>query len=945
MCKFTHLHTHTDASPDGLGTTGNLIKTAAELGFDSLAMTDHGTLANSVKFWSECKEYDIKPILGLEAYMLWEGQRYHVTLNALNEEGFNNLIRMSNLAHENWTSGYPLMTIDHMGAYSKGVAAFSGCPASPIHSGTYEDGLKWAADMKEVFGENFYAELMFVMDEDVVSRPLEIADELDLKIIVTNDVHFPKNGQQAIHKIMTECRKGYNYESSELWLKNYDQMVDTGLKYFDGKDLKQWLQNSYEFSESVENWNMYAKPNLPEATELVKEFYIDLSNAYLDDIENRDIEEVTIRTNRKNYELEILEGSDFIDYFAIIYHLVKYAKERDILVGPGRGSAASSYILSLLGVTGLDPIHHNLPFERFMNPMRKEYPDIDLDFDSERRQEVLNYANERWGAVPIATYSHYSHKILTNDLGRILGISQPITKEAADKGKESDAFELFVNQHPKALEAYEAMEGQIRHKGKHAGGMIITDKVIPIERVGDNLVAAWTEGLEDRHLGAVGVVKADALGLQALAQIHRMKKETGLKVDFVDPEDPSLSKVYEIFQTGDVLGIFQWTGSDGIRKLTMDICPTEFADLVVINSLYRPGALDAGTAMKYPEFKLSPRKIHPLIDDILEETNGAIVFQEQVMGIIQTILGGTLAEADLARRLIFKPKHGDPKWEKEIDNLKNNFVDSGISKGIDKHQINNIWAEIFTHSRYSFNKSHSASYSIIAFTMAYYKMYHPEVFYSVMMTTDTANVQPYLIESVSKGITYKMPNINNPFFEYKFEDGTINIPINIVNYISSDSAEYIKNEFDENGPFKSYADFDDRIPGKKCTSRAIKYLYYLNAFEGLDGELTDIGRFKELPELPEAAERQMEALGFIIPSEKVANAIINSTEEDPIGFVKDWKDKTNKRGNAYRVYYLSPYGSFWTDDKSKIKKIEKGMLIAVNKTSYGKGSRVKKLKW
>jgi DNA polymerase-3 subunit alpha len=940
--NFVHLHTHTDSSPDGLGTVDKLVDRAVELGFSSLAMTDHGTLANTITFWSECQRVGIKPILGLEGYMLWNGNRHHITLNALNKVGFENLVRLNNVSHENYQNSRPLMTIDMMDKYSAGIAAFTGCPASPIHHGSYNDGLVWAGTMSEIYKKRFYGELMFVMDEDVVNRPLKISKELGLPILVTNDVHYPFQNQHKAHKIMTECRKGYSYNSERLWMRSPLEMLTAGTSLFDEGDVASWMNNAYEFGESVEKWDIYSKPNLPEAKAIVADFYNSLESSYWADVEHKAPEQSAICRDRYNYELKILEDADFIDYFAILYDIVKFAKSKDIPIGPGRGSAASSYLLYILGVTGIDPIVHELPFERFMNPMRKEYPDVDLDFCAYRRHEVIEYAAKRWGAFPIATYSHYSHKALVNDLGRNLKIDGDLTKLAGEKGPDSDEFNKFISSNPDAKIAYESMEGQVRHSGKHAGGIIITDQVVPIENIGGTLVAAWTEGYA-KQLSKAGVVKFDILAVLALTQIDMMQKMTGLKEFRPNPEDHP--DVFRVFQDGDVLGIFQWTGSDGIRNLTMRIAPSTFYDLTVINSLYRPGALDAGTAEIYPDLIKNPRKIHPKVDGILEKTNGAIVFQEQVMGIIQTVVGGTLSEADLARRLIFKPRPGQIEWENAVKQMHEDFFTKGEDNGIDKKSLALLWSEIMTHSRYSFNLAHAASYSLLAFEMAYFKLYHPTVFYAVMMSTDVGNIQSYMIEATLKEIEFLPPHINSPFGDFTIEGKCIRMPLSIVGSLSSNSAEAIRNNYEEKGPFKSYADFDDRITGRQCTQKAIKYLWWLGAFDGVDGELTDIKRFKELPESVTRVEAQMDALGFVIPNMAVAKLISTASDDyAAVGYVKGWKDKVNKRGNTYRVYSLAPYGSFWIRDEDKMNKIVKGMLVKAEKNKWGMASSITSLK-
>lgn len=937
---FTHLHVHSDISPDGLGTVNNLVKSAKEKGFKSMAITDHGSLGNHVSFWSACQDYDIKPIFGLEAYLQWNGNRHHITLNSRTKKGFETLIDLSNEAHKNYTSGFPLMTADMMQQYNEDIYLFTGCPVSPIHAGSLADGANFVGTMCDIFQNRVYVEMMFVLNEDLTSRPLAIAKQFNLPIVVTNDVHFTDQRLSSVHTVLTDCRKGYSYNSEELYMKTANEMLKNGSRFFDEKEVIKWMATAYDFSQSVEAWSMVNKPRLPKAQKAVRTLHKTLETALQNDLDKYTIPIQKQRYERFNYELKTLEDLGFVDYFAILLDIVNYAKSEGVLIGPGRGSAAGSYILYLLGITSVDPIEHGLYFERFLNPARKEYPDVDLDIESDERQKVLEYANNRWGAIPISTYSRYSHKSLVNDLGNYFKIDKQLTKEAG----ESDESKAFLRMCEKSIlmrPSYDAMIGQIRHAGKHAGGAIITDQKIPIEKRGDYLVAAWTEGLESKDLSKIGVVKYDILGVSALSQIKAMRKQTGKIAP--KPKDYWDNVFVEVFQKGDTAGVFQW-GSDGIRKLTMDIVPKNITDLTIINSLYRPGALDAGTAMKYPEYILNPRLIEPRIDEVLKETKGVLVFQEQVMSIFALITGGSLVDADLSRRIIFKPKIGDPKWEKQVKELHDMFMEKGLLNGFEIKILELVWSEIYTHSRYSFNRAHSAAYAHIAYEMAWFKLNYPLTFYSVMLQYDIDMQQLYLFELVSKGFKLSVPHINKSIQEYTFDGNTIFLPLNIVKFLSEDKASTIVKEREENGVFKSFEDFRKRISKRDCNARVCKLLYKLGAFDGITGDpkvlFVDDGVEQTLEEL------QIEILGFVLPTKTVADYIKKHENEDNIvvGFIHDFKDKKNAKGKGYRVYYCLPNGMFWSNDPDTIAKIKKGDFLKVYKNNWGKEVKKQRVK-
>lgn len=939
--KYNHLHCHTEMSPDGLGSVENFVKYARELEFDAIAMTDHGTLGNAVSFWAACEYQGIKPIFGNEIYLEWTGKRHHLTLNSLSKVGFNNLIKINNLSHENWVSGYPLTTIDMLSANSKDIAFFSGCPASPMYEGSFSDGSNFIGVMYDIFGqENSYIEFMFM--RETVERAFEMQKRFGLKSLVTNDVHFTKKSFSKAHKIMSECRSGFSYESSNLFMKSPIEMYDSGLSYFGDEFVNALMTETVNFAERVEKWSMKASPKLPNVSHLVPKMIEDILVGFEEDIKRVGEDCRSERKNRLEYELKILDSTGFFEYFAILYDIISFAKMNEIVIGPGRGSAAGCYALYLLGITGIDPIKYDLYFDRFLNVSRKEYPDVDIDIESDRRGEVIAYSKAKWGALPIATYSTYNHKVLVHDLARHFKLDRSVADNAADAGPESKLFEDFTALHPELKTTYDAMSGQIRHIGKHAGGIIITDQPVPIERNGQELVGAWVEGITAKQLTTVGIVKYDMLGLQSLSQLAMMRKLSGIDFEKLEPEDDL--KPLELFRKGDVFGIFQWTGSDGIRELTVNIQPTTFTDLAVINALYRPGALDAGTAQKYPDYKLHPRKFHSRIDKILEETYGIIVFQEQVMAIFAEIVGGTMVDADMARRVIFKTKVGDPVWEKSLVDLTKKFFDSGKSEGFSAIMLDQIWSEIQTHSRYSFNRAHAAAYAKVAYWMAWFKYYKPDIFYSAMLSYDRENAQGYVLEMVRRGVNIAFPKISRPTLKVEPDKtGGVILPISVIKGVSEATSSKIIDEFERGGPFLSLEDFEKRVPKRNCNTRVRTNLRFVGAFDGLAGDKKKF--FGTDDDVNFDITTQLEVLGFIIPSKNVVEYIDETASDNVVcGFVSSWHDKVNKSGKRYRVYRLSPSGMFWSNSEERIEKIKKGDLLKVRKNGYGKEMETKRVK-
>lgn len=703
--QTTPLHLHTDASlKDGLGSLDRMIERAKSIGVMQMAITDHGSLANAVAFSIQAKAAGIKPILGTEGYIAVDGKIGHITILASGQDGWLNLVHLNNAAHAS-EFRTPAFTVDQLEHYNKGLIILTGCVASPLNEMSEHDALVLGARLKGTFQDRLFAEVMFVADQDTWSRPLLLAKKLALKTVLTNDTHFAYQTDAQFHPMLTQMRAGFSYNSAQLWLKSGRELLariramDRAIEF---NTALSWITNGNELGQRIEEVNLARNPSLPVVSRDADKELLRLVQKGFAEKKAMFVESERVYRERAIEELDVIKTMGYSSYFLILVDLLTHAKESGVRVGAGRGSGAGSLVLWLIGITQIDPIRYDLSFDRFLNRHRRGMPDVDVDLDSENRDSVLEYARGKYGALPIATYSRYSHKSLVHDLARAMRIPSETEEELADSGQDSAIFSQVCEEFPGFEGAYDAMIGQIRHKGKHAGGVIISDVVVPIERVAkDVLSVAWTEGAENQ-LSYAGLVKFDLLGLSALSTLRRLEEKYKIKAPapYEDP-DP-----FHIFRSGDLAGIFQFSGSAGIRNLTVAVQPDSLDDLTAINALFRPGALDAGTALKYPEYKREPRKVPEIFELILRSTYGIIVYQEQMMAIIQQAIGGTLAEADLARRVITKggKKTDDPKHIAELNALRDAFVAGCIAQGLTKTEAVDWWGELETHGRYSFNR-------------------------------------------------------------------------------------------------------------------------------------------------------------------------------------------------------------------------------------------------
>lgn len=938
MCQncnenFVHLHVHSDASKDGLGPVKRLVKRAKESGFSSLALTDHATLINAVSFTREAEKNGIKPILGYEGYVAFDNQIGHITLLANGNEGFKSLVNLGNIAHRS-NYKYPAFTIDELLKNNKGLFVLSGCMASPIHRLPTNEAIALASKLKSTFQDRFYIEVMTVNDDSAVwEKMLKLSQDLKIPKVLTNDVHFQNRDDYRIHHILTQIRAGFDYSSKNLWLmqrKDLEARIrELGLSV---DKFSEAMDNTVLLADRLQSVNLKNNPTLPHWPNAMQELTNQVNNQLMFYVSKNSPSYNEYKT-RLDYELGIIKDCGFETYFMILQDVINWSKKNGIRVGDGRGSGAGSLVLFFLGITGIDPIEFNLSFERFLNPERIGFPDVDTDFASSGRDKVIDYVFNKWGAYPVATVSTFSHKSLVHDLCRQYNVHD---KEAEakiadapdinDEFKDLPEYQNIIKINPDLDYAYDTLKGQIRHTGKHAGGFVITEVDVPFERAGDTLVAAWTEASNDeQNLSYAGVVKYDLLALTALDVLDRLEKKFKKRAEKPFTNSP----VFDLFKSGDTFGIFQFAGSSGIIEMTKAVAPNDIEDLIAINALYRPGALNSGAAAHFPEYRKNPRKIHTLVDDILEPTYGIIVYQEQFMNIYARMVQGNLAQADLARRVITKSKLGDKEWELSVLKLQESFINGGLSQGVDRSVLDMLWGEIITHTRYSFNRSHSVCYSSLAYETAWWKYYHPVAFYAEVLNVDPSESATYLFDIAMHNINIVPPHVNHSSFEYEYDEDKreIYMPLNSVKFLGENAAKAIIAARNMSGDFISLADFVSRLPTKIVNSRSRKSLFALGSFNGISGSTEDLKITNDV-DITKWQENQKQYLGFVLPNEKVIGFIKNNTAgKQYAGMITSKKDKKSTYdGASYTSFRCMPEKGCWSRD-DLIRSLEVGDIV------------------
>ncbi len=881
MADFVHLHNHTDFSlQDAAQSVQMMCDRVDDLGMDTIAVTEHGNLFSMIPFYKKAQKTGINSILGCEIYVsagkhtersVGKGGNawgyHHLVLLCMNETGYKNLMKLVSIGYLDGFYYKPRVDKDLLRQYNEGLIATSACLAGEVTryaaQGDYECCKQAAIEYMEIFPDRFYIELQnHNIPEELASHEIlkKVAKELNIPLVATNDNHYCLEEHWEAHDVLfclgtskdRNDPKRHRYEPRQFYIKSADEMYQLF------KDTPEALENTLRIAEQCSvNIPMgeYHLPNFPipevAGTESPDEYLRIICELGLKERYPVITPEIQ---QRLDFELGVIKKMGFAGYFLITQDFVKYAKTNLIPVGPGRGSAAGSIVAYCTGITDVDPIKYNLLFERFLNPDRVTMPDIDIDFCIEGRENVINYIKDAYGhdsVAQIITFGTMKAKSSLRDVGRVLGLSYGevdriakmvpdelgITLKDAEKKNPDFAKVAEIDEtHKELLDYSKVLEGMHRHASTHAAGVVISPgpltDYVPLYKhpsTGDVATQVEMTGLED-----LGLLKLDFLGLRNLTVIDKacqmVKQNHGVDVD-IDKLDLHDEKVFNFFAQGRTVGIFQFE-SNGMQEYLKQLKPTCIEDLIAMNALYRPGPMQ-----NIPEFiarKNGESKIeymHPKLEPILKETNGIIVYQEQVMQISQEIGGFTLAQGDMMRRAMGK---------KKIDlmaSFKIDFVDGALAQNIDKKIATEIFDLLEKFAQYGFNKSHSTAYAIVAYQTAWLKAHYPAEFMAANMTSvinNTDDVVKLIHEARAMEISILPPDVNSSYAEFRpTKDGNILFGLSAVKNVGTKAAQIIAEHRDEKGAFKTLFDLC-KIEGN-VNRKVLESLVQVGACDELSG--------------------------------------------------------------------------------------------------------------
>ncbi len=883
---FTHLHLHTEYSLlDGAAVIKNLIPRAKELGMDSIAITDHGAMFGVMEFYHACIEAEIKPIIGCEVYTSARGmtekdpdkdkQQGHLVLLAKNNQGYQNLIK---LVSRGYTQGFyykPRVDKELLREFAGDIIALSACLAGDVQrkllDRDYEGAKREALEYLDIFGQgNFFLELQDQgLPEEVMILPdlKRLHEETGIPFVATNDVHYVRKEDAKAHDVLLCVQTATNvddenrmrFPNDEFYLKSEKEMRTL----FSG--IPEACDNTQKIAERCNVTFEFGQIHLPEFEPpkgfTTKDYLRSLCEAGL--LERYgDLAET--HRERLEYELSTIENMGYIEYFLIVWDFIHYAKSVGIMVGPGRGSAAGSIVAYTLRITDIDPIKYQLIFERFLNPERISMPDIDIDFCYERRQEVIDYVIDKYGADKVAqiiTFGTMKAKAAIRDVGRALNVSYSDTDAIAkaipfDLGMTIDKA-LVMNSELKAsyesnpqvkqvLDMAKALEGMPRHASTHAAGVVISKKSI------DEYVPLYLadKGISTQFpmttIEELGLLKMDFLGLRNLTVIRdaleMIKRNHGITIEFekMEYDDP---KVYELIAAGNTGGVFQLESS-GMTSFMKSLKPDNFEDIVAGISLYRPGPMSS--IPTYIENKKNINKIryvHDSLKPILSVTYGCLVYQEQVMQIVRDLAGYTYSRSDLVRRVMSKKKMAVMLQEKEYfvhgktDAQGNIEIMGCIRNGIPESAANDIFNQMVSFAEYAFNKSHAAAYAVIGYETAYLKTYYPVEFMAALMTSvmgDAGQIARYIRNATEMGISVLPPDVNESEGKFTVVDGKIRFGLLGIKNVGEGVIETIVEGRTNLGHAKDIFEFVDHVDIHKINKKAMESLIKAGALDSMN---------------------------------------------------------------------------------------------------------------
>ena len=964
--SFVHLHLHTQYSLlDGANKVKDLVPRVKSLGMPAVAMTDHGNMFGAVDFYRTCVAQGVKPILGCEVYVAPKsrfdrigrsddyeaGGNHHLTLLAMTHEGYRNLCR---LVTAGYTEGFyykPRIDRELLRDHNAGILALSGCLSGEVNASLLARNVERARHVMEeyarIFDGRYYVEIQdnkLVEQEQVNAELVTLARQIGLPLVATNDCHYLHADDARAHEVLLcvqskktrDDPKAWKLGTHELWVKSPEEMR-AGFEAF-----PEAIDHTLDIANRCDVELTFGKYQFPvfhtPKGETLEDYLVEQATAGLERHLERlrgtadgTPERESLYRDRLDHELRVIREMGFAGYFLIVADFIAEARRRGIPVGPGRGSGAGSLVAHSLGITGLDPIRYGLLFERFLNPERKSMPDIDIDFCYERRDEVIAYVKEKYGADRVAqiiTFGTLKGKQAIKDVGRVLGFSfgdtdrfaklypeakqgkdQPLEKaleieprlrEIRDRGDtEKELFDVALK-----------LEGLFRHASKHASGIVISNRPlvedVPLFVDGDGAVMTqFSYG----DIDAIGLIKFDFLGLKTLTQIEsavrRIRDGKGVDLDLaaLPLDDP---KTYELLCRADTIGIFQME-SGGMRKLLTDLKPSTFEDIIAVLALFRPGPLDAkmddGTTMVEAFIRRKHGKarityLHPALEPILRDTYGVIVYQEQVMKIAQALAGYTLGDADNLRRAMGKKK------AEEMARERVRFLDGASRNGLSSELAGQIYDQMETFAAYGFNKSHSAAYALVSYQTAWLKAHYPQEFLASLLTLemgDTDKTYKNIADCRERGIRILPPDINESREDFTVAGQDIRFGLGAVKGVGRKAIELVLGA--RTTPFTSLPDFARRVRGAVVNKRVVESLVKCGAFDSLGvSRARCFAWLDDCLRWAEAIERDANSDQMGLFGNGAANRAIG--DPPPVPTVDDWPDKEMLRAEKEAIGFF-----------------------------------------
>ncbi|MCL1896513.1 MAG: DNA polymerase III subunit alpha [Clostridiales bacterium] len=964
---FVHLHVHSEYSLlDGLAGVKELVETAAGMGMDALAITDHGNMFGVVDFYNAAKAKGINPVIGCEVYTSARGMedrdpvldrdQGHLVLLAENNTGYHNLVKLVSAGNMRGFYYKPRVDKEILATYAEGLIALSGCLGGDVpqkllknrgmpeydEAGNYEAAKREALTFLEIFGEgNFYLEIQNQgLEEEEFLLPLmkRLSSETGIPLAATNDIHYLKRGHAEAHDVLLCIQTGKRLSDEGRMKFSGDQFYFRSEEEMRGlfPDLDEAIDITQTIAARCHVEFDFASKHLPEFTapdgKTNKEYLRELC---AEGLEERYGEAVERYRQRLEHELSIIEKMGFVEYFLIVWDFIRYARVNGIPVGPGRGSAAGSIVSYTLHITDIDPIKYNLIFERFLNPERVSMPDIDIDFCDERRGEVLDYVVEKYGEEKVAqiiTFGTLKAKAVIRDVGRV--IDMPLDKvdriaklipdelgiglaEAVEKEPRLKEMIRGDGEVARMFEYARILEGKSRHAGTHAAGVVITkrplDEYVPLFNSKNGVSTQFTMTTIER----LGLLKMDFLGLRNLSVIDDAVKMIeaghGVKIDF-SAMGMNDKETYRLIAAGNTDGVFQLE-SPGMRDLFKKMGPTNFEDIVVGISLYRPGPMEKIPA--YLRNRSRPENIsyeHPLLEPILSVTYGVAVYQEQVMQIVRDLAGYDYARSDEIRRAMSKKK------EEEMQKHRVSFVEGCEKNNIPKHISNKLFDDMTDFSSYAFNKSHAAGYAVVAYRTAYLKTHYPTEFMAALMTSfmggDGSKIAQYIRNCKELGVEVLPPCILKSDRKFSVEDGKIRMGLRSVKNCGDGAIDSIIRLRGSDARLESIRDFVDNIDPSTVNAKAAESLIYAGALDCILPNRASALRMYKL-----FSEQARKERGRIIEGQSTLFALIQSetkqSDEDLIGHDFELPQKLALEKEVLGIYFSGhPLDGYrWVIDK------------------------------